>query len=540
MDAPASSTKRLERACRSMIYKPFLYLQGLCDPQSAAQCDPHMTNATYLTTRNNTYYFKKRIPSDLRCIFNKSHFYTSLKTTKWATALCMSSSLVSQTDLLFSNTRKKMNTMMNEDLTETIYAIMHGDKPKTLNPETNEWISVRLINHPDGTTEQVTEVNHEGQTSEEIAADQRSLEILTIQRSPISSTPHLKEPLHTISDVVDRFIASKIASGTIQAKGLEANKAHLALLIDFFGADTDIRTIRLEQAEEFRNLLLKLPPNRSKNDKLKGKSLREIVDMNLKPQAIATVKGTIQKCSTFFQWATKADYVDQNYFYKMPMPKDKRKESEQRDRWHKEDLIKLFSIPIWSEHQNVKHPYYFWLPLLALYTGARLNELAQLKPNNLKLVDNTLCIHISDEADGQKLKNTSSKRVIPIHKHIIELGFEEYLRQRQGQEWLFDGLLTHNGDLPRDGFSHNASKWFNRLRNQNELSNVDFHGFRHTVADELKQNQVPAQQASSLLGHKEQTITYARYGKDLNIELLKQTVQKLDFKDVLKNVKRWS
>ncbi|CDT33572.1 tyrosine-type recombinase/integrase [Vibrio tasmaniensis 1F-187] len=522
-----------------MIYKPFLYLQGLCDPQSAAQCDPHMTNATYLTTRNNTYYFKKRIPADLRCIFNKSHFYTSLKTTKWATALCMSSSLVSQTDLLFSNTRKKMNTMTNEDLTETIYAIMHGTKPKTINPNTNEWISVRLINHPDGTTEQVTEVHHEGQTSEEIAADHCSLEILTAQQAPTSTSTSLKEPINTLSDVVERFMASKTASGTIQDKGLEANKAHLTLLLDFFGADTSIRTIRLEQAEEFRNLLLKLPPNRSKNKKLKGKSLSEIVDMNLKPQAIATVKGTIQKCSTFFQWATKADYVDQNYFYKMPMPKDNRKESEQRDRWYKEDLHKLFSMPIWSEHKNIKHAYYYWLPLLSLYTGARLNELAQMKPDNVIHADNIQCFQITDEDEGQKLKNTSSKRLIPVHPHLIELGFDEYLKQRQGKEWLFDGLLTNNGDLPRDGFSHNASKWFNRLRKQNNLSHVDFHSFRHTVADELKQNQVPAQQASSLLGHKDQTITYARYGKDLNIRLMNKTVQVLDFTDVLKNVKPW-
>ncbi|WP_457533648.1 site-specific integrase [Vibrio coralliilyticus] len=431
---------------------------------------------------------------------------------------------------------------MNQD---DIYYILHGKpQPRTKNPDTNEWITIRTIVTPNGATETITEVHHEGQTKEETEADHKSLEILTRQFHQQAQAPLAN--INTVADVVFRYINSKKEGGTVDAKGLEALQKHLQLFQEYFGNDTDIKTIRLEQAEAFKNLLLKLPPNRSKNPKYKGKSLQQIADIGDKPQSIATVKGIIQKCSTFFTWATKADYVEKNYFQKMKMPKDTRKESEQRQRWSDSDLHKLFQLDYWADYQSVKgvkHPYYYWLPLLGLYTGARLNELAQLKPGNVKVIDGLLCFDINENAAHQKLKNTSSKRAIPVHQHLIDLGFDEYLKTRQGKNWLFDGLLVAKGKNvgkpPRDGMSQNVSKWFNRLRTDTSLKHVDFHSFRHTVADELKQKQIPEQQASALLGHKDQSITYARYGKDLNVHLLKQTIDNLNFLPALANVRRW-
>ncbi|WP_425653150.1 tyrosine-type recombinase/integrase [Vibrio campbellii] len=488
-----------------------------------------MTYSTNLTKRQNVYYFSKRIPSDISLFFAKTHLFTSLKTQNHTTALLMALDLRRQADQLFALVRGNMKS-------SDINYILYGNQLQTQNPDTNEWISVRTITHANGSVEQITEIDHQGQTKEEIEFERSTVGLIN---QPALHPQIQNTEINTIKSVVERYISSKKDGGILGQKGIETLTAQLKLFQDFFGADTDIKTIKLAQAEQVKNLLLKLPPNRTKDKKYQGKSLQEIADMGDKPQALATAKGIIQKYSTFFAWAEKSDYVDKNYFYKMPMPKDNRKESEQRNRWSNKDLQSLFLTDIWRNHEGIKHPYYFWLPLLGLYTGARLNELAQLQVNDIEAVNGVLCFKITDENDGQKLKNVSSKRVVPIHNQLIELGFSTYVEQRKGHVQLFDGLLTKDGKIPRDGFSFNASKWFLRLRKKHQLTHVDFHGFRHTVADELLQKQIPEPQAMGVFGHKQQSITYSRYAKGLNVSLLKETVQTLDFSDAISCIRPW-
>jgi len=185
------------------------------------------------------------------------------------------------------------------------------------------------------------------------------------------------------------------------------------------------------------------------------------------------------------------------------------------------------------------HKYQYWIPLLGLYTGARLNELAQLEISDINKIDEIWCICISANGNGQKLKNVNAERIIPIHQHLIDLSFINYVQSRVSEVRLFSGLLTTKGDMPRDGFGSNVGKWFNRAIKRLGIDNAVFHSFRHTVADEFKQNNVPETQAMEVLGHKSQSITYARYGKDLNLKTQKETIDNLNFSCVLTTVKKW-
>ncbi|MEZ8043312.1 hypothetical protein AB6C46_02390 [Vibrio sp. 10N.237.312.C02] len=167
-------------------------------------------------------------------------------------------------------------------------------------------------------------------------------------------------------------------------------------------------------------------------------------------------------------WAVKSDYASKNYFYKMKVvTSSKRKDSEGRKRWSNTDLATLFSSETFTHFETLKgtqDDYYYWLPLLCLYTGARLNELGQLQPKNVARIESRWCIEITDEADGQKIKNSNSARYIPIHQDLIDFGFVEYATDtRRNAHWLFDGLLVKGGRVPRDGIGFNASKWFQDL-----------------------------------------------------------------------------
>jgi hypothetical protein len=58
--------------------------------------------------------------------------------------------------------------------------------------------------------------------------------------------------------------------------------------------------------------------------------------------------------------------------------KDKRRANEKQDVFEKEDLQKLFCLsPEYGEDKH-KHAHNFWIPILGLCAGARLDEICQL------------------------------------------------------------------------------------------------------------------------------------------------------------------
>lgn len=67
----------------------------------------------------------------------------------------------------------------------------------------------------------------------------------------------------------------------------------------------------------------------------------------------------------------------------------------------------------------------------------------------------------------------------------------------------------------------------------------DFHSFRHTVGDFLKQSGVEPSVISELLGHSVDSITLSRYGKRYSPRVLKkQAVDKLDYVIDLSHLKK--
>ncbi|MBR9829949.1 MAG: tyrosine-type recombinase/integrase, partial [Oceanospirillales bacterium] len=85
----------------------------------------------------------------------------------------------------------------------------------------------------------------------------------------------------------------------------------------------------------------------------------------------------------------------------------------------------------------------------------------------------------------------------------------------------------------RHGYSATPSKWFGRLREalgfKDAEGKKDFHSFRHTVADHLKQLGVTEGLVAGVLGHQSGGITFNRYGKDFKPEVLQPVIEQLAF-----------
>lgn len=72
-----------------------------------------------------------------------------------------------------------------------------------------------------------------------------------------------------------------------------------------------------------------------------------------------------------------------------------------------------------------------WLPMLSAYSGARREELGQLRVSDVMTVGNIPALRITDEGEGQKIKNAHSLRTIPIPAVCIDRGFLDFVARRR-------------------------------------------------------------------------------------------------------------
>jgi integrase len=210
--------------------------------------------------------------------------------------------------------------------------------------------------------------------------------------------------------------------------------------------------------------------------------------------------------------------------------KDTRRKDELRDVFTSEDLGELFIKS--KEYGQDKHriPENFWIPLLALYTGCRMEEMCQLYVNQVVEIDGVWCLDIDEKYPDQSVK-TSEKRIIPLHPFLIdELKFHKFVKRLSPEGRLWTNLIRINSR-----YGHSFGKWFGDFRKRCGIDSGKkvFHSFRHTVITHLKHKDVKDQFISELVGHSVEG-EKGRYGKRFNPKkLLKETVMKLDFHEKL-------
>ena len=70
-----------------------------------------------------------------------------------------------------------------------------------------------------------------------------------------------------------------------------------------------------------------------------------------------------------------------------------------------------------------------WVPWICAYTGARVNEITQLRRKDVTRIDGIWTIHITPEAGPIK---TSVARTVALHPHLVEQGFPEVAAKAAG------------------------------------------------------------------------------------------------------------
>ena len=298
--------------------------------------------------------------------------------------------------------------------------------------------------------------------------------------------------------------------------------------IKLFGelhGDMPLAAIRKSQARQFRQALQDMPIKRFRTGKLRTATLPELAawgreHANAQKIGAGTINKLLGALQSVCRWARKEELVPDDWtdpFADMRVDGD---ESE-RAPFETKDLQAIFSSPVFTEGQRPeggKGETAFWLPLLALFTGARLGELAGLRASDVvqDASVGTVCLYIiADAKAGKRLKTKQSARAIPIHAQLIDLGFLKFVsaeaKARGERAWLFPQVA------PGTTGARAFSKWFGRYVGAQGVTDTAkvFHSFRHNFTDALRVADVAEGISRALVGHTQGGV-HGRYGaKDM-------------------------
>jgi integrase len=168
-----------------------------------------------------------------------------------------------------------------------------------------------------------------------------------------------------------------------------------------------------------------------------------------------------------------------------------------------DELAAIFASPVYAKGERPvagAGAAAYWLPLLALYTGARQGEIGQLSVDDVHEAEDVRFLSMLTE---HTRPGESHRRPVPIHVDLIKLGFLQFveMQRRADEHLLFPELRTDNKGK-RTG---NWSKWFARyLRSTVGIRDrrKTFDSFRHTFAETCRKARVDDSVLELLVGRR--------------------------------------
>ncbi len=333
-----------------------------------------------------------------------------------------------------------------------------------------------------------------------------------------AEAPPQAAPSLLLSEVADIYSAERVAERNWNPKTEFQNRTILALLAELMG-NPPIKSIDKEAIRAVGTDIVNLPSNMTK--RFSGVAPRDVLARlegdsttpRLEPRSVNKYR---QLLRSLFKWALEHEYVAVNPAtvlrdVKEPPPR------EGREDFTDEDLVTYFArLP--QEQEPL--PFLYWIPRIMAYTGMRLGEASQLRKQDLREAMGLRVLDLNTE-DGKTLKNAASRRQVPIHPRLVELGLLEFIDgSPEGFLWP-ERFRTTDNRKRQD--SDRLSKLLGRFLRRSGVTDekkTGAHSFRHTVSTRLKDASVPEYQIADLIGHEDDSMTTGRYGKGTNVKRL--------------------
>lgn|GEM_PF-1031954 len=377
-------------------------------------------------------------------------------------------------------------------------------------------------------------------------------EVAPVAAAPVAPVLARPEAGLTPLELYDRW--APVASIQLE----ERNRGYVQRLQQFLG-EKPISQIEPDDLARFRVAALRFP--NTKRPAVLALSFNDIIawgegeGRDTPRMDEATVWKWINTLKGMFGYAAKNRWIDINPADDtMAKPARKRKA---RLPFDADDIGEIFCKPAFTGFSGRADAGYreqpgnqvvrdakFWMPILALYTGARMEEIGATLVSEIREIDGVWAIDIvdrgdeDDDAHDRSIKNEQSRRIVPLHKRLIDMGFIDYVREQDKAGFLFPDLIP---TVTKRGLRRTVkfSKWWSYFCAANanvkgagmDAKKKPFHSFRHTAIRALRQPGVNPVLAYMLVGHEEGEVDRINlgYGEGADIRELKQTIDLIEY-----------
>ncbi|WP_374452790.1 DUF6538 domain-containing protein [Phenylobacterium sp.] len=359
----------------------------------------------------------------------------------------------------------------------------------------------------------------------------------------------LPAPSVTLQKLHDEWI------GAINVSDKERGRLdhQMRRLIEFVG-DIPANHLSKDQIRDFMAMVARVP--RRKSASLNAMPIRKMIETferenAMRPEAerisgltATTVREWYGAFRRMYDYAVAMGRLDDNPFEQLKSKfVVKGAASVKRRAYTPAEITAIFNMPMFQGFSGDGRAGYrekkgnavvrdakYWLPILALFHGGRLSEMAAAPLELFRCV--------KDEANNDlwffdltsliRVKNDGSKRIVPLHPHMIELGWLNYVQARReaGDLWLFPDL-NHDSKY---GAGHEFSKWWGNWCDKNGFPDptITYHSWRHTWKRRARQSPVKEEMHDVLSGHKGTTVSRG-YGEGADIEPLARDMAMIAF-----------
>ena len=350
-----------------------------------------------------------------------------------------------------------------------------------------------------------------------------------------------KETVPPLSKAVDAFIKAKSLVWTPgSAKEIPPHVRQFAEIVkELEGRDILVSELNREHIRSYFYVLKYLPhriiPKLHGGKKWKqlaemgkqGKFARLLSAKTMQSRQI-NVRSFVNWCELEYRGIVQARYINSG-FQNLLADKQIVRHKSSREGFMQEELDKLFGNMAHYATETEGSAARFWAPLIALYSGMRIEEICQLYIADIVQVDGVWCFSVNENTENKEhfkhVKSLAGIRKIPIHPYLWDtVGLGKFVANRLAQVpenqhqkiLLFPDMQKRlkkiNGATKK--LSSSIVTWFIRYRRsvgvggqEGELSNKTFHSFRHTVVEYLhKTARIDISMLQAVIGHEKNAL----------------------------------
>ncbi len=309
--------------------------------------------------------------------------------------------------------------------------------------------------------------------------------------------------------------------------------------VDFLG-DIPVEDIEQNDLLDYRDEARHLPATMPKADR--ALSFTERLDRHRHSDAARigppTLKKRIGGIQALLSFAKGQKWISRNEGRDVPVVGYTKGGTVSRQTFQEDELrllftSRLFVSPLtWQQDRAAGDMTLYWLFLLGLTTGARLEEIGQAMVADVKTSDDITYIDIDDYAatddEDKSIKTGTSRRLVPIHSNLLRLGFQHYLNALvdAGHTRLFPDLVSNQFGKRTKEASRIANRIIDRCVSRD--ARLVFHSFRHGFKDLALEAGILERIVDQICGHAPTTVG-GKYGQGVRLTVLNRELHRLDW-----------